>query len=394
MFSNRTSWSSVPNALTVALQQRRQKSLPVLDLTQSNPTTALPPMPWSAIQEAMVRPENATYVPDSLGLLSARQAVAWHHSNRVSPERVLLTASTSEAYAFLFKLLCDPGSEILVPTPSYPLFDYLAGLESVRSRQYPSHFVDGRWVIDYQVLIDTWTPACRAVLIVTPNNPTGAAVSRQDTDFLSKFCAERQIALISDEVFADTIVLGAGPECFDNIGFTGEHRCLNFVLSGLSKVMLLPQLKCAWVLCQGPPAMARAAMERLEIIADTYLSVATPVQNALPTLLQMVPEVQAVLKQRLDANSLIIKEELSDSAVRMWPAQGGWSTLVRVPAVLDHDDEFALQLLEIDGILVQPGHYFDMPGQGWLVVSRLGPPAELRQGMRKLVQRVQQLVGA
>ncbi len=380
MFSQRTRWNLQDNPLTLAVAERRALGLPMLDLTETNPTRVNLPFPHAEVAEALLHPDNHLYVPEPLGLLLAREAVAQYHDNRVPPQQVILTASTSEAYAWLFKLLCDPGDRVLIPTPSYPLFEYLAALESVAVDPYPSRYVAGEWHVDLEALRDAVTERTRAVLLVSPNNPTGAVLHTAEREAIVELCAERGLALLSDEVFADTL----DPRLTDRAAtLTGEPRCLTFVLSGLSKVCLLPQLKLGWIAASGPAPLLHDALARLEVIADTCLSVATPVQHALPLLLALRPRIQAEVRQRLDAHRGALEQALRGSIASVLPADGGWSAILRVPRVLS-DEGWALHLLRHHGVLLQPGWYFDMPSEGHLVMGLLSDDAIFVPGITAL----------
>lgn len=316
--------------------------------------------------------------------MSARQAVAGYYAQRgqqVRPEELLLTASTSEAYAFLFKLLADPGDQVLVPRPSYPLFEFLAGLESVETRPYPLRYREG-WEIDLDHLAAALTPRTRAIVLVHPNNPTGSLVSPGERALLEELALERGLALIVDEVFGD--YLWEEPQL---PSFAGQARALTFVLSGLSKVLGLPQLKLGWMAMQG--AGAAEARARLEIIADTYLSVATPVQQALPQLLALRPAIQRQIRQRVQDNHRWLQERLERiSGVRLLRAAGGWYTVLELAG--GDEDALVLGLLREQGALVHPGYFFDFAGPGFLVLSLLTPAVEMHQGAEQLVEWLDQ----
>lgn len=395
MFSQRTLWNLQDNALTLAVAERRALGLPVLDLTETNPTRVNLPFPHAEVAEALQHPDNRLYVPEPFGLPTAREAVAHYHGDRVPPEHVILTASTSEAYSWLFKLLCDPGDRVLIPTPSYPLFEYLATLESVAVDPYPSRYVAGEWHVDLEALRDAVTERTRAVLLVSPNNPTGAVLHTAEREAIVALCAQRGLALISDEVFADTL----DPRLIDArlidarliearlndraATLAGEDRCLTFVLSGLSKVCLLPQLKLAWIAASGPAPLLPAALARLEVIADTCLSLATPVQHALPRLLALRPRIQAAVRQRLDSHRLALVQAMHGSIASVLPADGGWSAILRVPRLLS-DEAWALHLLRDHGLLLQPGWFFDMPTEGHMIMGLLADDATFLPGVDAL----------
>ncbi|MCC7265233.1 MAG: pyridoxal phosphate-dependent aminotransferase [Candidatus Latescibacteria bacterium] len=382
MFSKRSTWDLQPNPLSQALEARRQAGLPVLDLTQANPTRAglqYPPQ----LQAMLATADTSVYAPEPLGLLSARQAVAGYYAQRgqnVAAEELILTCSTSEAYALLFKLLADPGDEVLVPQPSYPLFEFLASLESIETRPYPLRYREG-WQIDLDRLAAALTSRTRAIVLVHPNNPTGSLVGAGERALLEELALERGLALIADEVFGDYL----WEEEVQVPSFAGPARPLTLVLSGLSKVLGLPQLKLGWMAVQG--AGAAEARARLEIIADTYLSVATPVQQALPWLLELRPAIQAQIRERVYTNRRWLQEHLiAFPAARLLRAEGGWYAVLET--ALQDEEELVLALVRKEGVLVHPGYFFDFPDEGMLVLSLLTPPQVLQQGVDLLLDRL------
>lgn len=384
MFSQRTQWAQTPNAATQAIGLRRAQGLPILDLTETNPTKVGLDLPVAQIAAALAEGALHPYDPTPFGLEEARTAIAAYHDQRVPPEHIVLTASTSEAYALLFKLLGDPGDRILVPTPSYPLFDYLAALESVQPVPYGSLLASGEWHIDVQALRGLIDARTRAILLVSPNNPTGAVVSEAEVQALCALCRAHDLALISDEVFADTLALGLEGRARSLAGLEG---CLTFVLSGLSKVCLQPHLKLGWIAASGPQPLLDEALARLEVLADTYLSVATPVQRALPQLLALRPQIQAQLAARLDTNRRALALAIADSPATLLPSEGGWSAVLHVPRNRS-EEAWVLHLLEQDGVLVHPGYYFDFASEAWLVLSLLPEPAIFARGVALLGARL------
>jgi aspartate/methionine/tyrosine aminotransferase len=385
MFSSRFHWDPRPNRLALALAARRAAGAPILDLTESNPTHAglhYPP----EIVAAFADPRMLAYDPAPAGMPAARDAVSAYYTARglrVAPAHVLLTASTSEAYCYLFKLLTDPGGEVLVPSPSYPLFEFLADMESVAVRPYPLEY-HGAWRIDIAALEAALTPRTRAIILVNPNNPTGSYVKRAELGMLTSLCAARGIALISDEVFAD-YALTEDPERVSSLA--GVEECLAFSMSGLSKVAGLPQMKLGWIVAAGPPALRSEALEKLEWIADTYLSVSTPVQCAAPALLAAAETVQRQIRERSAANLAFARAALDDSAANILAVEGGWYITLQVPRIRS-EEEWTLRLLEHDGVLVQPGFFYDFESEAFLVVSLLTAPGIFREGLPRIAAAV------
>jgi aspartate/methionine/tyrosine aminotransferase len=381
MFSRRFHWDFHKNRLTLALEERRRAGAPVLDLTESNPTRAglgYPP----ELPRAFEDPGVLLYEPSPAGALRAREAVAEYYAARgvtVDPGRILLTASTSEAYSYLFKLLSDPGDDVLVPKPSYPLFEYLADMESVAVRQYPLSY-HGGWSVDPEAVAGALSPRTRAVALVNPNNPTGSYVKRNEADALGALCARRGLALISDEVFSD-YAFGPDPERVAMLA--GETECLAFSMSGLSKIAGLPQMKLGWIVVSGPAALCEEAMDRLVWIADTYLSVSAPVQCAAARLLDAGQAIQRRIRERTAANLAFARQTLAGSASNILAVEGGWYIVVQVPQVRS-EEEWAVELLERHGVLVQPGFFYDFDSEAFLVVSLLTEERTFQEGLGRL----------
>jgi aspartate/methionine/tyrosine aminotransferase len=383
MFSARTRWDLTPNRLARIVEAKRAAGEPVIDLTESNPTRAGIPYP-SGLLTPLADPVALRYEPTPWGLEPAREAVAADFARRgfpLRPDRILLTASTSEAYSFLFKLLCDPGDEVLVPRPGYPLFDYLAGLESVRVVSYPLEY-DGAWRLDVAALATAVTSRSRAVVTVNPNNPTGSYLKRDEARALRALCAERGLALISDEVFAD-YALREDPSRMGSVAEDGSG--LAFALGGLSKSCGLPQLKLAWIATSGPEGIRKEALSRLEVVADAFLSVGTPVQVAAPSLLARGAELQAPIQARLRENGETLRSRLAvSSPARLLEPEGGWYAVLRVPAT--HPEEIQVaRLLEQSNVLVHPGYFFDFPTEAYLVLSLLPPPPLFALGLGRIL---------
>lgn len=382
MFSSRLQWELRPNRLSVLLESKRRTGAAILDLTESNPTRAGLSYPGGAILGALGDSRALVYEPQPAGSAEACSTVAGYYRERghsVAPERILITTSTSESYAYLFKLLADPGDEVLAPRPSYPLFEFLAKLESVRIVQYPLMY-HGSWSVDFEALERGITARTRAVVLVNPNNPTGSFLKKDELARLWALCGQRQIPIISDEVFAD-YAFRPDPERVQTLVDTGE--ALTFSLSGLSKVSGLPQMKLGWIAAGGPGAAE--ALERLELIADTYLSVATPVQHALPRLLEEGKAVQKQIAQRTCGNLDVLRAAIAgDSACEVLDVEGGWYATVRVPRTRS-EEEWTLELLEKENVLVQPGFFYDFDSEAYLVLSLLTPPDTFREGVARVL---------
>lgn len=363
MFSSRLKWETATNRLMQAVEARRASGDPILDLTQSNPTQAGIVYPADVLA-TLSDPRAMLYDPDPRGLLFARDAVARHFGCDL--RRVVMTASTSEAYSWLFKLLCDPGDEVLVPRPSYPLFDYLAVLESVNVKQYPLRYHEGWW-LDLEDLERAITPKSRAIVVVNPNNPTGSYVKTEEAARLNAMCRKYDLALISDEVFSGYVLDGEAHSLLDNDG------ALTFCLNGLSKLIGLPQMKLGWIIAGGPGH--EEALSKMEHIADTYLSVGTPVQYALPSLLALRPSIERQIRERCRTNLARL-----DGALHV---EGGWYAVIQVPRTRT-EEEWALLLLEKDGVLVQPGYFHDFEREAFLVLSLLTEPGAFGEGTRRI----------
>lgn len=387
MFSKRTNWQRTPNTLTRALEQARASGQKILDLTVSNPTDAGIRPDADAILAALANPEAMRYQPQPRGLLAAREAVCnyyreAHGVRDLDPEGLILTTSTSEAYSYIFGLLCNPGDEILVPKPSYPLFEFLADLADVRLVPYPLLYDHG-WQIDLDSLFAATTDRSRAIILVHPNNPTGSYVSPAETSALNAFCRERQLALIVDEVFLDY-----AHDAKQRSSFVSNTNALTLTLSGISKISALPQMKLAWVACSGPQEIVEEAGERLEIISDTFLSMNATVQLAAPVLLDQRKRVQRIILDRLRVNLAELDRQLAKhpSCARLL-VDGGWYVTLRVP-VIESDEELAIRLLREVGISVHPGHFYDFPTEGHLVFSLITEPENFREGIARLLPSI------
>jgi len=388
MFSHRTNWRLSPNALTRAIEAARASGQKILDLTLSNPTEAgIRPDP-EIVLTALANPEAMRYDPQPRGLLVARQAVCCYYREAhevfdLDPERLILTTSTSEAYSYVFRLLCNPGDEILVPKPSYPLFEFLADLADVKLVPYLLLYDHG-WQVDFDSLYKAATPRARAVILVHPNNPTGSYVSTTETSALNAFCRDCGLALIVDEVFLDYSHDGTARR-----SFVTNAEALTFTLSGVSKISALPQMKLAWVATSGPKEMVAEAGARLEIIADTYLSMNAPIQLAAPVLLDQRKQVQPILRDRLRVNlAELDRQLLGHASCTRLRVEGGWYAVLRVP-VLGSDEDLAIRLLREVSVSVHPGHFYDFPNEGHLVLSLIAGPGDFREGVSRLLPMVE-----
>lgn len=435
MFSQRTGWQLAWNRFTVALEQHRRSGRELLDLTASNPTTVGLTYNRQEILAALGNPEMLLYRPEPKGLPSARAAVAQYYRQHapefvsfhepsvssaaatqraaggardVDIEQMFLTVSTSEAYSFVLRLLCDPGDEILVPSPSYPLFEFLADLNDVCLVPY-TLFYDHGWHVDLHSIEMALTPRSRAIVIVHPNNPTGSYLKPAETAQLTALCVKHDLALLVDEVFLDYVIPDAvtGPgqplSGADEAGKRTEdaaqqqllspsfafHRgALTFTLSGVSKISGLPQMKLAWIVVSGPADLARSAISRLEVIADTYLSQNAPIQLAAPQLLREGQSIREQLSTRILGNLAELDSQLARQLVcERLQVEGGWYVVLRVPA-RGSDEDMVISLLEEQHVLVQPGYFYDFPGDGYLVLSLITPPAEFREGVSRLLSAI------
>jgi len=442
MFSERTNWKLAQNRLTQALAEVRAAGGKVLDLTASNPTRVGLEYDSRAILGALGSARALDYDPQAKGLREAREAVAGYYRDRsgrgerdvasnvsttgceVDPERIVLTTSTSEGYSFVFRLLCNAGDELLVPKPSYPLFESLAELQDVKLVPYPLIYDHG-WQMDFPSLEKAVTARTRGVVVVHPNNPTGSYVKAGEVELLNAFCRARGLALIVDEVFLDygledSSTSGAKAPIQGELdrsaesaappkislplnvslppkggaegwvgSFAGNGEVLTFTLSGVSKISGLPQMKVAWVVTSGPQKLAEAAMGRLEVIADTYLSMNAPVQWAVPVLLEQRKTIQRQLMERVRANLAELDRQLAgQKTCSRLSVEGGWYAVLRVP-VTRSDEELAIELVGETCVLVHPGHFYDFSGDGYLVLSLITARAEFGEGIGRVLEKVE-----
>jgi alanine-synthesizing transaminase len=382
MFAKRTNWNLAPNRLSEALAAHRAAGKPLLDLTVSNPTECGFEYDSAAILEALRNPAALAYEPNPRGLESARRAVAGYYADReehVSAEDIFLTTSTSEAYSYAFRTLCDPGDEVLIPSPSYPLFDFLADIQDMRLVRYPLLYDHG-WQIDFHALEEAITPRTRGVIVVHPNNPTGHFAKQTEMAKLNSICSAHEMAIIADEVFLDFSL-------DENrlASFAANRGAPTFTLSGLSKISGLPQMKAAWLIASGPQPWKREALARLEVIADTYLSVNAPVQLAIPKFLEQRHAFQEQVRSRVRRNLAELDRQLAAQKVcSRLAVEGGWCAVLRVPATRS-DQDLAIELLTTQGIYVHPGHFYDFPSAGYAVVSLLSREPEFAAGVERFL---------
>jgi alanine-synthesizing transaminase len=382
MFADRTNWNFEANRLSQALALHRASGKKLLDLTVSNPTACGFQYDNRAILQSLSNPDASAYAPNPRGLVAARQAVAGYYAARgdaVAIEDIFLTTSTSEAYSFAFRILCNPGDEVLVPEPSYPLFTFLGDIQDVRLVRYPLIYDHG-WQIDFHALERAITPRTRGLIVVHPNNPTGHFCKSPEIAKLNQICSARRIVLIADEVFLDFALSDEQPT-----SFAANSGVLTFTLSGLSKIAGLPQMKVAWLVISGPEEMKTRALSRLEVISDTYLSMNTPMQLATSSFLGQRQPFQKQLLARLRRNLEEADRQLTrQTACNRLETEGGWYAVLRAPATRT-DEDFAVELLEEKGVYVHPGHFHDFPREGHLIVSLITAEQEFAEGTRLLL---------
>ncbi|MEI6437484.1 MAG: pyridoxal phosphate-dependent aminotransferase [Candidatus Omnitrophota bacterium] len=384
MFARRTNWELSDNPLAAALAARKASGGKILDLTESNPTRAGIAYPPEMFLGAFNNKESLVYAPEPKGLLKAREAVAAYFAARgviVPADHLTLTASTSEAYSFLFRLLADPGDRILLPAPSYPLFSYLADINDIEPVYYQLAFDGLKWEIDLESLEKgAKAGKVKAVVLVSPNNPTGSFISADELKDLNVLCVKYKMAIISDEVFSDYLFEGARGRY---VSLASNSDVLSFALGGLSKALALPQMKLGWIAANGPRDVLKDALARLEVITDTFLSVNTPVQHACIEWLPKAGVIQEQVMRRVTENLSFLNKTAVGGRAYVYPVDGGWYAVVRAELGLP-EDEWAVRLLKDKGVYVHPGFYFDFETEGHIVLSLLTLPDIFRQGVPAL----------
>lgn len=385
MFARRTNWNLSTNRYTQAIEAHRRTGRGLLDLTASNPTSIGLHYATDQLLAALAQPQSISYEPIAKGLRIARESVSAYYGQsgvHVDPEQLILTTSTSEAYSFSFRLLCDPGDEVLVPTPSYPLFDFLADLQDVKLVPYELVYDHG-WQLDFHSLQQHITHRTRAVIVVHPNNPTGSFVKPAEMAQLSEICVSHSLAIVADEVFLD-YRLGHQPWN----SFAANTKCLTLSMSGLSKISGLPQMKVAWIAISGPSELQREALARLDVIADTYLSMNAPIQHALPAMLEQRHSIQQQLQSRIVTNLRELDAQLAGHrSITRLEVEGGWYAILRVP-VTRTDEQLAIELIEQHDVLIQPGHFYDFHRDGYLIVSLITPQQTFSEGVKRILRYV------
>lgn len=383
MFARRTNWNLSENRYSLAVERAHRNGRQLLDLTASNPTTVGLNFEGERILGSLQHPQALKYEPASKGIMPARDAVVSYygaHGVSLSPEQIILTVSTSEAYSYCFRLLCDPGDEVLVPSPSYPLFEFLADILDVKLVPFELVYDQG-WQIEFESLRRAITDRSRAIMVVNPNNPTGHFTRSWELERLNALCHEHRLALVADEVFLGYSLIEESP-----LSFAANEAALTFTLSGLSKVCALPQIKVAWIVATGPVELVRTALDRLDVIADTYLSPNAPVQWAVPELLNTRDAIQLQLRERARRNLAELDLQLTTSKMTTrLVLDAGWYAILRTPAT-QSDEDVAIALLEKEDVLIHPGHFFDFPGAGYLVASLIAPERDFREGVARVLR--------
>jgi len=385
-FSKRTDWPLSINQLTLTLEKFRKDNIPYLDLTQSNPTHCQFAYSHKKILNPLTNKNNLNYSPSPQGLIEAREVLCAYYKQKnlkVSADQIFLTSGTSEAYTYLFRLLTNSDERVLLPSPSYPLFPFLVDINDIGHDYYPLSY-NGQWSIDFNSLKKALHPNTKIIILVNPNNPTGSYIKKNELLELNTLCRENNMALLSDEVFYDFGL--SQPK--DAISLVQNDSVLTFTLGGLSKTLGLPQMKCSWIIMNGPKNLVKQAHDRLEIIADTYLSINTPVQNALKDWLPLKNNIQTQIKLRIHNNLNILKEITRNSShCELLNVEGGWYAILKIPSHLSEED-WVLDFLTKDRVLVHPGYFFEFDHDAHIVLSCLPPPDVFEQGVKMIIKRI------
>ncbi|MBF0569953.1 MAG: pyridoxal phosphate-dependent aminotransferase [Candidatus Omnitrophica bacterium] len=389
-FSKRTDWQLGENPLSLALAESRAKGIPIIDLTESNPTRCGFSYPQDVFLTPLAGEENLTYAPHPKGMLKVRQALATYYATkgvRILSDYLVLTSSTSEGYSFLFRLLMDPGDKVLVPAPSYPLFSYLADINDVGVEHYQLRLEDGRWRINFESIEMALDSNVKAIILVSPNNPTGSFIKKDELEILNRLCAAHGVAIICDEVFGDYIF---EDHYKDYLTLAGNKAVPTFVLGGLSKALAMPQMKLSWIALNGPADFIDQALPRLELIADTFLSVNTPVQNAAVGWLSNMAVIRDQVMARVLGNYVFLRHICAEKGIgECLTVEGGWYATLHCPSV-SSGEEWAIELLRKEGVYVHPGYFFDFMDEGYIVLSLLPERVVFEEGVEKLCRMLQE----
>ncbi len=383
-FSKRTDWPSGSNRLTQLINEKKKNGASLIDLTESNPTRCGFDFLNEKLLKPLSDPKNLTYAPDPCGLREAREAISAYYAEKnisISPEQLILTAGTSEAYSFILRLLCDPGDRVAIPRPSYPLFDYLTALNDVNTNSYSLSCEQNTWQISKDRLAAVFLENPKALVLVNPNNPTGNFIKPEELAQLNERCRRSGSAIISDEVFLDFTWDSKKPP---PVSLAGNEAVLTFTVSGISKILALPQMKLPWIVVTGPKALKEKALERLNVISDTYLSVNTPVQRALGLWLGNRQPVQQEILERVRANDdYLVKKFENNKKISVLTGEGGWVAVLRFQSDRS-DEEVSLSLLQQHDVIIHPGYFFDFEGENFLVLSLLLPSEIFQKGIDAL----------
>ena len=387
MFSKRTQWTTIPNRISLLVEQKRRRGETIIDLTESNPTICGFDYPEKEILSALSQESVMKYKPEPRGLLQAREALSAYYTSfgiYINPEQIVFTSSTREAYSFLFKLLCNVGDNVLIPRPSYPLLEFLSQINDIEPKQYRLIY-DGEWHIDFESLKMNLTNRTKAILLVHPNNPTGSYITQKEFDEICNLAAEHQCAIIIDEVFLPYSINSDNPKQYI---LEIPDSVLTFSLNGISKLIGLPQLKLSWIIIQGNSQFRAEVLNRLDILTDTFLSVNTPVQFALPTLLKYAPDIQKQILSRIRSNYTSLLNCFAQSKGSILNTEGGWYGILKLPQK-QSDEDLILEFLMKANILLFAGHLFELEQHSTVITSLLPPTNTLQEALREIFHIVE-----